>query len=150
MDFEYFSLECDQFRGHISAGLQELRKSDILFDMTLVGETGQVGAHKTVLSSCSSFFRNIVLTNHHHHPLIYLKGVTMEEIVMLLDFMYCGEVRVPRAQLSSFLTVAKELKVVGFQNHDKSMEHFGTCSMSSWDRKLCCKCCSRNSSNGDR
>jgi len=122
----YCNLKCDQFRSHISTGLQELRNSNIFFDVTLACDTGQVGAHKAVLSACSSFFRNILVTYHHHHPLVYLKGVTMEEIMKILDFMYCGEVSVRQDLLSSFLATAKELKVVGFQNHDKNMLIIGS------------------------
>jgi len=126
VEVEYFNLKCDQFRGHISTGLQELRNSNIFFDVTLACETGQVGAHRAVLSAFSSFFRNILVTFHHQHPLVYLKGVTMEEITKILDFMYCGEVSVHQDLLSSFLAAAKELKVVGFQNHDRNMLKIGS------------------------
>jgi len=126
-EVESFSLKCNQFPGHISTGLQELRNSNIFCDVTIACETGQVGAHKAVLSACSSFFRNILVTyNHHHHHLVYIKGVTIEEIIKILDFMYGGEVSVRQDILSSFLATAKELKVVGFQNHDKNMVIIGS------------------------
>jgi len=116
MEEENFSLRWNDFEENISAGLQDLRNSNNFFDVTLLSETGQVGAHKLILSACSSFFRQILVTNPHQHPLIYLKGVTREEIVNLLNFMYCGEVNVAQAELSSFLAAAEDLKVKGLTN----------------------------------
>lgn len=116
MEEENFSLRWNDFEENISAGLQDLRKSNNFFDVTLLSETGQVGAHKLILSACSTFFRQILVTNPHQHPLIYLKGVTKKEIVNLLNFMYCGEVNVAQAELSSFLAAAEDLKVKGLTN----------------------------------
>jgi len=116
MEEENFSLRWNDFEENISAGLQDLRKSNNFFDVTLLSETGQVGAHKLILSACSSFFRKILVSNPHQHPLIYLKGVTKEEIINLLNFMYCGEVNVAQAELSSFLAAAEDLKVKGLTN----------------------------------
>lgn len=116
MEEENFSLRWNDFEENISAGLQDLRNSNTFFDVTLLSETGQVGAHKLILSACSSFFRQILVSNPHQHPLIYLKGVTKEEIVNLLNFMYCGEVNVAQAELSSFLAAAEDLKVKGLTN----------------------------------
>jgi len=122
MEEENFSLRWNDFEENISAGLQDLRKSNNFFDVTLLSEGGQVGAHKLILSACSSFFRKILVTNPHQHPLIYLKGVSKEEIVNLLNFMYCGEVNIAQAELSSFLAAAEDLKVKGLTNSGKS-EH---------------------------
>jgi len=116
METENFSLKWNDFEENISTGLQDLRKSNNFFDVTLLSETGQVGAHKLILSACSSFFRNILVSNPHQHPLIYLKGVSKEEITNLLNFMYCGEVNVAQTELSSFLAAAEDLKVKGLTN----------------------------------
>ena len=120
MEEENFSLRWNDFEENISAGLQDLRKSNNFFDVTLLSEGGQVGAHKLILSACSSFFRKILVSNPHQHPLIYLKGVSKEEIVNLLNFMYCGEVNIAQAELSSFLAAAEDLKVKGLTNSGKS------------------------------
>jgi len=120
MEEENFSLRWNDFEENISAGLQDLRKSNNFFDVTLLSDGGQVGAHKLILSACSSFFRKILVSNPHQHPLIYLKGVTKEEIVNLLNFMYCGEVNIAQAELSSFLAAAEDLKVKGLTNGGKS------------------------------
>jgi len=120
MESDNFSLRWNDFEENISAGLQDLRKSNNFFDVTLLSETGQVGAHKIILSACSSFFRNILVSNPHQHPLIYLKGVSKDEIINLLNFMYCGEVNVAQTELSSFLAAAEDLKVKGLTNSGTS------------------------------
>ena len=123
MEAENFSLKWNDFEENISVGLQDLRKSNNFFDVTLLSETGQVGAHKLILSACSTFFRNILVSNPHQHPLIYLKGVSKEEITNLLNFMYCGEVNVAQTELSSFLAAAEDLKVKGLTNNGGTSEN---------------------------
>jgi len=115
---ENFSLRWNDFEENISSGLKDLRNANQFFDVTLLSETGQVGAHKLILSACSTFFKQILVSNPHQHPLIYLKGVTKEEIVNLLNFMYCGEVNVAQEELSSFLATAEDLKVKGLTNNE--------------------------------
>eukprot|EP00092_Neocalanus_flemingeri_P031871 GFUD01034621.1.p1 GENE.GFUD01034621.1~~GFUD01034621.1.p1 ORF type:complete len:315 (+),score=75.00 GFUD01034621.1:240-1184(+) len=120
METENFSLRWNDFEENISSGLKDLRNSNHFFDVTLLSDNGQVGAHKLILSACSSFFREILVSNPHQHPLIYLKGVSKEEIINLLNFMYCGEVNVAQDELSSFLAAAEDLKVKGLTNNGAS------------------------------
>jgi len=83
-------------------------------DVTLVcDENKQLKAHKVVLSSCSEFFRNILVNNPHQHPLLYLTGVSFHDLQALVDFAYLGETEVKQEHLESFLTVAKILKIKG-------------------------------------
>jgi len=118
MEAENFSLRWNDFEENISAGLQDMRNSNYFFDVTLLSDTGQVGAHKLILSACSTFFRQILVSNPHQHPLIYLKGVTKDQITTLLNFMYHGEVNVAQTELSSFLATAEDLKIKGLTNSD--------------------------------
>jgi len=119
MDVENFSLRWNDFEENLSSGLKNLRDSNHFFDVTLLSDSGQVGAHKLILSACSSFFRQILVSNPHQHPLIYLKGVSKEEIINLLNFMYCGEVNVAQDELASFLAAAEDLKVKGLTNNEE-------------------------------
>jgi len=76
-------------------------------------DDGQIEAHKVILSSCSTFFRNILKKNTHPHPLLYLKGVKFLHLKSVLDFMYQGRVNVEQEKLDSFLATAQELRVKG-------------------------------------
>jgi len=110
-----FCLKWNDFENNISRAFCDLRDEKELFDITLVcGETQeQVSAHKVVLAASSQFFRNILRRNPHQHPLLYLKGVKHKELLSILSFIYKGSVNIAQEELSSFLSVAEELKVKG-------------------------------------
>ena len=81
-------------------------------DVTLIADDGeQVQAHKNVLSSCSEFFKSILKTIPHHHPVIYLSGIRAENLLLALDYIYHGEVKISKDSLYDFLRVAQKLKL---------------------------------------
>merc|ERR1712129_602124 len=78
-----------------------------------MGDVQQVEAHKVILASSSPFFLNILKRNKHPHPLIYMSGLTFENLVAMIDFLYNGEANVYQENLDSFLAVAEELQLKG-------------------------------------
>jgi len=114
MGAEKFCLKWNDFESNISSAFRDLRKERDFFDVTLAcDDNAQIEAHKTILSACSPFFRNVLKRNPHQHPLLYLKGVKHKELQAVLDFMYMGEVNVAQEELNSFLAVAEDLRVKG-------------------------------------
>jgi Cys2His2 zinc finger developmental/cell cycle regulator len=60
-------------------------------DVTLAAADGQhIKVHKVILSSCSQFFRNLLVTIAHPNPLIYLKGTTYKELELVIQLIYLG------------------------------------------------------------
>jgi len=117
-----FCLRWNDFETNISAAFQELRNDEDFFDVTLCcgpDGTDRLRAHKVILSACSPFFRGILKNNPHANPLIYLRGVTMEDLNALLNFMYHGEANVTQEDLNSFLAVAEDLDVKGLTSNDQ-------------------------------
>jgi len=110
---EKFCLRWNDFETNISSTFKELREDKEFFDVTLACDDSQVQAHKVILSACSPFFRSILKKNPHQHPLLYLKGVKYEELVLVLNFMYHGEVSIVQEDVNSFLAVAEDLQVKG-------------------------------------
>jgi len=110
---EKFCLRWNEFETNISSAFRELREEKDFFDVTLACDDSQIQAHKVILSACSPFFRNVLRRNPHQHPLLYLKGVSYNELLSVLNFMYLGEVNVAQDELNSFLTVAEDLRVKG-------------------------------------
>ena len=56
-------------------------------DVTLVSSDGlQLQAHKTVLCSSSSFFREILIVNPHPGVLLYMRGKTLLRTVRELGY----------------------------------------------------------------
>ena len=74
--------------------------------------------HKLVLSACSSFFKNIFKRNSHSHPLLYLGGVSFDNLEFILDYIYQGEVLILQEQLDDFLETAKTLNITGLIGDD--------------------------------
>ena len=111
---EKFCLKWNDFETNISMAFRELREDKDFFDITLVCDNEeQVEAHKVVLSACSPFFRSLLRRNRHQHPLLFLRGVSLQELLAVLTFMYHGEVNVAQEELNSFLALAEELQVKG-------------------------------------
>ena len=129
------TLEWKAFEPTINNAFQNLYTDESLTDVTLASEGNkQVLAHKVVISSCSSFFKNILGMNRNSHPLIYLQGVSYDDIVLLKRFMYLGKASVAEENVNSFVTLSKiflnksprEIKEerVSSANLDVWYEHF--------------------------
>jgi len=91
---------------------QHLYQDKHFTDVTLVGDDDiQVTAHKIVLSSCSPVFRRLLQNNPHPHPLLYMRGIKHHNLQSILQYMYCGEVRIFQEDMDEFISVSNDLKV---------------------------------------
>ena len=87
-------------------------------DVTLATEDDkQIRAHKVILSSCSQFFRKILLQNPHQNPLIYMKGMKHAELEMGLKFINIGECHVPNERLQEVIYTGFDLKMEGLMKN---------------------------------
>jgi hypothetical protein len=83
-------------------------------DVTLAtADDRQIQAHKAIISSCSPFFRNILVKNPHSNPLIYLKGVSYDHLESALNFIYLGQCHVRDDDISAFLATGADLGITG-------------------------------------
>ena len=73
----------------------------------------QVEAHKVILASLSPVFQNILKSNKHAHLLLYMRGMKSNDLLAILDFLYCGVAKVYQEDLDSFLVIAEELQLKG-------------------------------------
>ena len=114
MSSEKLCLNWNDFQENILSGFKELRSDKEFTDVTLACEDGhQIGAHKVVLATFSPLFMNLLKANRHQHPLIYMRGVRSEDLMAIIDFLYCGEANVYQDNLDTFLATAGELKLKG-------------------------------------
>ena len=94
---------------------------DQFFDCTLTTDDDEaysvnLRAHKVILSACSDFFGNILTRESmcaNPNPLIYIRGISTQDIKNILHFIYNGEVNVARNEVDHFLEVAESLKIKG-------------------------------------
>ena len=75
-----------------------------------------------ILASSSPFFQNILRRNKHAHPLIYMRGIKSEDLVAIINFLYCGEANVFQENLDSFLAIAEELQLKGLMGKSNADE----------------------------
>ena len=102
------TLEWKAFEPTINNAFQHLYTDESLTDVTLASEgKKQILAHKVVISSCSSFFKNILAMNRNSHPLIYLQGISYDDIVLLKRFMYLGKATVEEENVNNFVALSK-------------------------------------------
>ena len=111
-----FNLKWNDFQENISASFATLRGENDFADVTLACADGQqVEAHKVILASTSPFFQDLLKRNSHPHPLIFMRGVSFEEMVAVVDFLYNGEVNILQEHLDGFLAIAEDLKLKGLR-----------------------------------
>ncbi len=87
-----------------------------LTDVSLACADGEIfSAHRMVLASASSYFRKIFLTldGGWKQPVVFLRGVSAEQMEYFLQFIYFGEANVPSAELEDLIAIAKELAIKG-------------------------------------
>ena len=117
---EQLCLQWNDFQDTILSSFKDLRQDKDFTDVTLACEDGQqVEAHKIVLTSLSPFFKSLLSRNKHQHSIFYMKGVKLDQLLAILDFLYCGEANVFQEQLDSFLAIADELKLKGLTGGQK-------------------------------
>ena len=120
---EKLCLQWNDFKENITVSFGSLRQDEDFADVTLAFEDGkQVEAHKVILASSSPVFQNILKRNKHAHPLLYMRGIKSEDLLAILDFLYCGETNVYQENLDSFLAIAEELQLKGLMGNSNQGE----------------------------
>ena len=121
---EKFCLKWNDFQENLNSAFRLFRNDTEFADVTLACEDGQqVEAHKIILASSSPFFMELLKKNKHPHPLIYMRGLKSDDLLAIVDFLYCGETNVDQNNLVSFFTIAEELQVQGLKtNNDEAEE----------------------------
>ena len=64
------------------------------------------------------FFKKVFRENSHPHSLIYLHGISLQEMLGVLEFMYSGKVEMAYENLPSFIKTAEALGVKGLVETD--------------------------------
>ena len=104
----------NDFKENATSAFGILREDSDFADVTLACEDGkQVEAHKVILAASSPFFQNLLKRNTHSHPLVYMRGVSSDDLLAMVDFLYFGEASVYQENLESFLAIAQELQLKG-------------------------------------
>ena len=104
---------------------EDLLHQELLTDISIWCGDRVFDAHKLVLCACSPLFKAMLTRpgssrlrsrTPDHQPVVFLKDVSPVHFERLLQFMYCGEVRVPNNELEDLLATATSLSVRGLAN----------------------------------
>ena len=124
---EKLCLQWNDFKDNIETSFKNLREETDFADVTLASEDGeQVDAHKVVLAASSPIFQKMLKRNQNTHPLIFMRGVKMDDLVAIVDFLYRGEANICQENLDSFLALAQELELQGLQRKNDNFEETQT------------------------
>ena len=127
---EKLCLQWNDFKDNTISAFGNLREDNDFADVTLACEDGkQVEVHKVVLATSSPFFQKLLKRNKHAHPLIYMRGVKSDDLLSIIDFLYCGEANVYQENLDSFLAIAGELQLKGLTTKDDIEEDISNTSL---------------------
>lgn len=109
----------------MSAAFAQMYKDETLVDVTLVVGSSEVRAHRVVLSACSPYFRKIFENQANQHqycyPIINIANHYADDLRLVLEFMYKGEVMVPNERWTSVVRCASSLEVDGFPTNLSGM-----------------------------
>jgi len=135
----YLDLKWLEFPRHLASWSSRLLADTSSYDLWLKCSDGVLGAHRLVLTSCSTFFsetlggREDFLNSNSFKPLVVLWDTLAEDVRLLLRYMYVGEVRVEEANLVRFLELATKLKVKGLTLTDEENNSSGEAGLDSTD-----------------
>ena len=112
--FDKFSLKWDHYQSNWTKALSELRSCGDFADVTLIcDDKVKFSAHKILLSSCSNMLKFIFKENPLDKSIIFLSGMSSDDVGLILDYIYYGEAKLYQGQLDNFLKSAKKLEIDG-------------------------------------
>jgi len=115
MNPDVVRIDFKSFQPHLSSTIKKLFKENTHADVTLVSDDQkQIAAHKFVLSACSPALGNLLISHPHAHPLLYMRGVKHQELELITQFMYCGEVEINTDRMNEFMELAIDLQIDDF------------------------------------
>ena len=108
MDQGTICLSSSTYNNHLTDTFKNLLLGQSFADVTLVSDDqNQVQAHKFMLSACSPVLNSLLMNNPHPHPLLYMRGIKLQELQAILEFMYLGRAYVSNDRIVNFMTIAR-------------------------------------------
>jgi len=126
LEDEALVLRWQEFSRNIGSSSAVFRRESTFADLTLVVDGAQVQVHRFILASCSPLFLGMLRHLNHPHPVVFLRGVDHHHLLLILDFMYLGEVSVQQKELPAFLRTAEDLQVKGLIEKEDSTQEAST------------------------
>lgn len=117
MGSDQYCLKWNNHWANLVRVFNSLRHSETFVDVTIACEGRHLKAHRLILSACSPYFKELLVSHPDKHPIIILKDVRYAELQNLIQFIYNGEVSVEQHDLPSLLCTARELQIKGLADN---------------------------------
>lgn len=108
---QVFHLTDGDVVGTMDCILWEMCKNDVLTDVTIGTEGKWLKAHRVILAAGSAYFRSVLVGNTCTQPIIILKDVQYDDMVLVLRFLYKKQVSIPEHQLQTVFSTAVCLQI---------------------------------------
>ena len=113
-----------EFKNYVCESQQKMRSK--FCNVTLVGNDNmQIEAHKVILSGASVFFINMLQSDAHPHPLIFMREVTHEVLKAMLDLIYSGEAYLEEERVDSVVKLNSEVELFGLKKRSRARVTLG-------------------------
>ncbi|CAH1646834.1 unnamed protein product [Spodoptera littoralis] len=113
---ERLSLSWDSHQKSICNGLSVLQQRGEYVDMTLAADGHYVKVHQMVVSLVSPYLKDLISTAPCPHPVIFLNNISYTTLCAILEYVYTGEVQVPRDKLPDLLSAGRALHIRGLKD----------------------------------
>jgi len=120
-----YNLACSEFSQNTTNIFRSQFEKEDFADVSLACEDAmQIKSHRMVLSASSPFFQSILKTNPQQNIVVFLKGIKYKDLRNILKFLYCGEAKINKDELQSFLAAGEDLQISGLSLESKLAEDF--------------------------
>ncbi|KAG0715779.1 Zinc finger protein 358 [Chionoecetes opilio] len=119
-------LSCTEHSAMLANSLYHLYSQAALLDVRLVCDEVHIYAHKAVLAAGSKFFQERLESLGSGMVELHMSSANLgvlispTELRALVEYLYCGELLVPRHRLSSMVALGRSLQVLGFLTDTQS------------------------------
>jgi len=113
----------------LTNAFQNFRNDEELLDITLLclsstGRSVTMKAHQLILAAYSPVFKDMFnCMEEKKDPIIFMKGISHDNLSAILDFMYQGVVDIPKSVMNDFLADAQELQIKGLRGENDSGDY---------------------------
>ncbi|KAJ8730730.1 hypothetical protein PYW08_002143 [Mythimna loreyi] len=111
-----FCISWESYKKCISNGFSRFQQNGEFVDMTLAAEGYLVKVHQNIVALASPYLKAMILSASCQHPVVFLNNITQEILSFILEYMYTGEVNIPKNAAPAFIDACKALHITGVEN----------------------------------
>ena len=112
----FLSVDWKTYSTFLQNNYKNLYKSRSFSDVTLVSEDLQsVQAHRNILAGSSPVLEKLI-SETGTNSVLYLRGISKENLESILQFLYLGETRIQIESFYQFVEICKDLEIADWKN----------------------------------